>query len=155
MEITLQTSETLFSLTIGGRLFTCTHHEAEALEATLRAAADQLARARAHVQAQAVLARMQRPDYWPAWSISQGLTVLTRDGYLTDQGVIRLVGKFAQEDGRALPFSWLTWLGLTWHWDRFRQAIPGLGDKRIRILRDALIAFLEAHPDQIYTGRRP
>lgn len=33
--------------------------------------------------------------------------------------------------------------------------MPGLGDKRIRILRDALIAFQAAHPDQLYTGRLP
>lgn len=155
MEATLQASETLFSLTIGGRLFACSPAEAEELETALRAAADKLQTARAQAALTAFDRKRQQPNYWPEWSIGQGLTVLTRDGLLTDQAVIRLVGAFAQEDGRSLPFSWLTWLGQTWRWERFRAAMPGLGDKRIRILRDALSAFLAAYPDQLYTGRLP
>ncbi len=154
MDITLQASETLFSLNIGGRLFTCTPADSMELEAALRDAAEQLRAARGRLSAEAFARKRARPDFWPEWTLAQGLTALTRDGYLTDPAVIRILGKFVAECGPSYQFSWLTWLGQTWNFDRFRAAIPGLGDKRIRILRAALVEFLARHPDRIYTGSR-
>ena len=153
MEVTLQASATLFALNIGGRLFTCAPDGSTELEAALKDAARQLSAARGQLALETFAQKRRRPDFWPEWTMAQGLNILIRDGHLTDQGVIRLVGKLANET--RLPFSWLTWLGQTWRWERFQDAMPGLGDKRICILRDALIAFQAAHPDQLYTGRLP
>ena len=150
----LTTSETLFSLNIGGRLFTFPPHEAEAVIQALEDAARQVREAQSRLALNAFEQKRQRPDFWPHWTLNQGLTVLTRDGFLTDQAVIRCVGTFAREQPTSYDFTWLAWLGQTWNFDRFR-VIAGLGDKRRHILREALVKFLALYPDRLYTGRLP
>ena len=154
MESILTTSETLFSLNIGGRLFTFPPQEAEAVIQALEDAARQVQGAHGRLTLDAFERKCQRPDFWPHWTISQGLTVLTRDGLLTDRDTIRVVGTFAHGQPTSYDFAWLAWLGQTWNFDRFR-VIAGLGDKRRHILREALVKFLARYPDRLYTGRLP
>lgn len=155
MEVTLQTSATQFALTIDGRLFTCPPADAPALAAALQEAAAKLAAAGSQRAHTAPNHEAERPADWPNWTLSQGLTVLTRDGYLTDPAVIRSVGRFARGAGRRTPFAWLVGLGDTWCWDPFRAALPRLSARRIGILRDALLAFRAQHPSQVDTGQAP
>ena len=154
MEITFHTSGAAWTLVVNGVAFDVPLDAAQQVTAQFNTVADQLKSARWALQTRAFEVKAARPDFYPTWPVSQGLTILVRDGYLRDRGTLRTVGAWTQAQS-AYDFGWLLHLADTYTYDRFTREIRGLGDKRLHSLKEALKAFKAAHPDQLYSGRLP
>lgn len=155
MDITLHITESAWTLTVNGIAFDIPLADGSQVVTRLNEVAQQLNTARWEAETRALDALLARPDYYPGWTPSQGLAVLTRDGYLVDQGTIRVISQWANTCPPTYGFGWLLHLADTYTYDRFTREIKGLGDKRLQILKDALKAFKTAHPDRLYAGRLP
>ena len=86
MEITFHTSGAAWTLVVNGVAFDVPLDAAQQVTAQLNTVAEQLKSARWALQTRAFEVKAARPDFYPTWPVSQGLTILVRDGYLARPG---------------------------------------------------------------------